>query len=296
MRGRETTMNQQAGRLSYAETCAEPVSVPGHRASRKPSVQNVPVDRIRSEEGLGRKRDRDGHRDLRKSIEQFGVLTPVTVRLAPDGSGDYLLIKGQGRTLACHMLGLKKIPAIVLDADVAEEDKVGQFLVENVARLKMRPIDRALLISRARAQGEETVDVARRFGVTAATVRRLESQLEGASKHEVAALKRGNVNLALHAVISRHVDNSERGDIISVIAQYSLRTREVEELFKALGWDNIVALGAEHRTARLLLVAWACNELSQMGPDSVEARMHKLARSIPLTLGDGSAPKAVQAQ
>src|ERR1700733_8845757 len=138
-------MTQQALRLSDAESGAEPVSVAGHRASKKPRVQNVPVDRIRSEEGLGRKRDRDGHRELRKSIEQFGVLTPVTVRLAPDGTGDYVLIKGQGRTLACRMLGLKKIPAIVLDADVAEQDKVGQFLVENVARLKMRPIDRALL-------------------------------------------------------------------------------------------------------------------------------------------------------
>jgi ParB/RepB/Spo0J family partition protein len=288
-------MTQQV-RRSDVESGAELVSVPGHRASKKPRVQNVPVDRIRSEEGLGRKRDRDGHRELRKSIEQFGVLTPVTVRLAPDGTGDYLLIKGQGRTLACRMLGLKKIPAIVLDADVAEQDKVGQFLVENVARLKMRPIDRALLISRARAQGEETADVARRFGVTAATVRRLEFQLDGATKHEVAALKGGNVNLALHAVITRHVDNNERGDIIGVIAQYSLRTREVEELFKALGWADLVALGTEHRTARLLLVAWACSELSQMGSDSVEARLGKLAQSLPLTLGDGRAPKAAQAR
>jgi len=289
-------MTQKFGRSSDAECGAEPASVPGHRARKKPRVQNIPVDRIRPEEGLGRKRHRDGHRELRKSIEQFGVLTPVTVRLAADGIGDYLLIKGQGRTLACRMLGLKTIPAIVVDADFAEQDKVGQFLVENVARLKMRPIDRALLISRARAQGEETADVARRFGVTAATVRRLEAQLDGASKHEVAALKGGNVNLALHAVIARHVDTGERGDIVGVIAQHALRTREVEELFKAVGWADLVALGAEHRTARLLLVAWACEELSQMDSGSVEDRLNMLAESLPLTLGDGSAPKAVQAR
>ena len=114
--------------------------------SREFRVRQVPVARIRPEEGLGRKRDREGHRELQRSIEQFGVLTPVTVRLAPDGTGDYLLIKGQGRTLACRMLGMKKIPALVLDAGFADQDKVGQFLVENVARLKMRPIDRALLI------------------------------------------------------------------------------------------------------------------------------------------------------
>src|SRR5215475_12946746 len=124
---------------------------------RQPArVQRVPVARIRPEDGLGRKRDRDGHRELRRSIEQFGVLTPVTVRVAPDGSGDYLLIKGQGRTLACRLLGIEKIPAIVVDAEFAEYEKVQQFLVENLARLRMRPIDRAVLIARARQDGEET--------------------------------------------------------------------------------------------------------------------------------------------
>src|SRR5215471_5244750 len=154
-----------------------------------PRIQRVPVARIRPEEGLGRKRDREGHRELCRSIEQFGVLTPITVRRAPDGSGEYLLIKGQGRTLACRVLGIDKIPAIVVNDDFAENEKVQQFLVENVARLRMRPIDRALLITRARKRGEETAEVARRFGVTAATVRRLEAQLEGASSSEVAALK-----------------------------------------------------------------------------------------------------------
>src|SRR6266571_5801184 len=127
-----------------------------------PRVQQVPVAQIRPEDGLGRRRDRDGHRELQQSIAQFGVLTPITVRLAPDGSGDYLLIKGQGRTLACRLLGIETIPAVVVDDQYADNEKVQQFLVENVARLKMRPVDRALLIHRARQDGEETADVAKR--------------------------------------------------------------------------------------------------------------------------------------
>jgi ParB/RepB/Spo0J family partition protein len=254
------------------------------------------VARIRPEDGLGRKRDRDGHRDLCKSIERFGVLTPVTVRVAPDGSGDYLLIKGQGRTLACQMLRLEKVPAVVVDG-FAEDEKVQQFLVENVARLRMRPVDRALLIARARQQGEETADVARRFGVTAATVRRLEVQLDGASKHEVAALKNGTVNLALHAVIARHVGAYERSDIVAAIAKYALRTRELEELFTALGWRELVALGVEHRPARLLLITWACDELSRMVAGSVEERLSRLAELLPLNLCNETAtPRAVSAR
>src|SRR5580704_9676772 len=95
-------------------------------------IRHIAVDRIRPEKGLDRKRDRTGHRELCDSIAQFGVLTPITVREAPDGSGDYLLIKGQGRTLACHFLGIERIPAMVVDDEFAENEKVQQFLVENV--------------------------------------------------------------------------------------------------------------------------------------------------------------------
>src|SRR5260370_17151703 len=90
---------------------------------RPPRVQRVPVARIRPEDGLGRKRDREGHRELCWSIKQFGVLTPITVRRAPDGTSDYLLIKGQGRTLACRLLGIETIPAVVIDDRFAENEK-----------------------------------------------------------------------------------------------------------------------------------------------------------------------------
>jgi ParB/RepB/Spo0J family partition protein len=282
----EVMATETAGPPSDAEDDAASVAPTARRVRRKkPKIQNIPVARIRPEDGLGRKRDREGHRDLRKSIEQFGVLTPVTVRVAPDETGDYLLIKGQGRTLACQMLGLDKIPAVVVDNEYAENEKVQQFLVENVARLRMRPVDRALLIARARAQGEETADVAKRFGVTPSTVRRLEAQLDGATKHEVAALKKGTVNLALHAVIAKHVDADERGDIVAVIAKHTLKTKDVETLFTALGWNELVELGKDQRTERLLLIAWACSELAGMKKGSTEDRFKRLAEALPLTLG-----------
>ncbi len=257
-----------------------------HQGRKQLTVRDIPVAKIRAEEGLGRRRDRDGHRELRKSIAQFGVLTPVTVRIAPDDAGDYLLIKGQGRTLACEMLGLETIPAVVVDDDFPEDEKVQQFLVENVARLRMRPVDRALLISRARQQGEETVDVAHRFGVTPATVRRLQAQLDGATKTEVAALKNGTVNLALHAVISRHVNSAERADVVGEIAKHSLRSREIDALFRALGWEKLSELGSEYRVARLLLIAWACRELSYLDKGTVSDRLNHLAERLPLSLGN----------
>jgi ParB/RepB/Spo0J family partition protein len=247
-------------------------------------IQNLPVDRIRPEEGLGRKRDRIGHDELCQSIQQFGVLTPVTVREAPDGSGDYLLVKGQGRTLACRRLGIEEVPAIVVGADFAEADKVQQFLVENVARLKMRPIDRALLISHARAAGEETASVARRFGISAQTVRKLEAQLDGATKGEIAALRAGNVNLSAHAVIARFVSGPEREAVIRTISGYGLGSGEITALFLALGWPELVKLGAEARESRLALFKWACTEMAASPRGRPRERLRLLAERLPLSL------------
>lgn len=259
-------------------------------------VRNVPVDRIRPEDGLGRKRDRDGHRELQRSIQKFGVLTPITVRPAPDSTGDYLLIKGQGRTLACRLLGVATIPATVVDDTYAETEKVQQFLVENVARLKMRPIDRALLIQRARRDREETSTIAGRFGLSPSTVRRLVAQLDGATTSEVEALRAGDVSLAKHAVITRHVDPSERPAVLEVISGLSIKTKELEEIFVALGWQELAKLGSKRLGERIALLNWACNGLVDLPNGTLKERLRQLALTFPTALEKSGTAYAVVAQ
>lgn len=257
----------------------------GRRRASQVTVQELPVERVRPEKGLGRQRGRAGHDELCQSIRQFGVLTPVTVRPAPDGSGDYLLVKGQGRTLACRRLGLETVPAIVVSGEFDEADKVQQFLVENVARLKMRPVDRALLISHARGRGEETASLAKRFGISAATVRRLEAQLDGATSGEIAALRAGDLNLAVHAVITRSVLSDEREAVIRAISGFGLRSVELSTLFEALGWQRLVQLGPEVRESRLALLKWACAVLASTPRARPVDRLRVLAERLPLSLG-----------
>jgi ParB/RepB/Spo0J family partition protein len=221
---------------------------------------------------------------LCRSIERFGVLTPITVRQAPDPTGDYLLIKGQGRTLACRLLGIETIPALVVGEDYADTEKVQQFLVENVARMKMSAVDRALLISHARRRGEETAAVAERFGVSAATVRRLEAQLEGASSGEVAALRAGDLNLALHAVIAKHVVAEDRAKVVERVAPYGIAAKEMDVLLHAIGWTTLVALGPRFRGQRLLLLEWACRVLAALPKCDTRDRIRELALRLPVSL------------
>lgn len=247
-------------------------------------VRDIPVNRIRPEEGLARRRDRDGHRELCRSIEQFGVLTPITVRPAPDGSGDYLLIKGQGRTLACQLLGLRTIPALVVEPSEGENEKVQQFLVENVARLRMAAIDRAVLIARARQQGEETTAVATRFGVTPATVRRLEAQLDGASSGEVAALRAGDVNLAFHAAVTKHMPPEERSEVIARVVRHGLRAKEMDALLRALDYRALIDLGPDQQAQRLSLLEWAAKTLGTLPRSNPRERIRQLALLLPVQL------------
>ena len=260
---------------------------PGFRRALR--IRHISVTKIRPEEGLGRTRDRAAHRELCRSIEQFGVLTPITVRAATDGSGEFLLIKGQGRTLACRLLGIQKIPAIVLSEQVAEVEKVRQFLVENVARLRMRPIDRALLIAHARTNGEETEEVARRFGVSAATVRRLESQLRGATPDEVASLRSGDLNLSLHAVISTYIPQSERWLVISVLRRSRVGATDLQAILLALDWKALSEVDSAARPARFELLAWACSTFASLPRGPAKDRIRHLARALPLHLPSGPA-------
>jgi ParB-like chromosome segregation protein Spo0J len=188
--------------------------------------------------------------------------------------------------LACRLLGIETIPALVLRQDHAETEKVQQFLVENVARLRMSAADRALLISHARREGEETAVVAKRFGVSPATVRRLEAQLDGASSGEVAALRAGDLNLALHAVIARHVDPDERAAVVELITPHGIRAKEMETLLLALDWPALVALGQRYRVQRFRLLGWACETLASLPRSEPRERIRQLALLLPMTMTD----------
>lgn len=252
---------------------------------RKFRVQMIPVSAVRPEDGLGRRRDRAGHLELCRSIERFGVLTPITVRHAQDGTREYLLIKGQGRTLACRQLGLEQIPAIVVDS-ITEAEKVQHFLLENVARLRMRPIDRALLIARARNDGEETVQVARRFGVSAATVRKLEGLLRGISREEAAVLTDGGISIAIQSALMRFIPADERLPYLKLVSSSKISSGDLERLFVVLGWPEQLKLGATSRESRFQLFEWALLILTSMPKLKWEERVTELSLRLPVVLDD----------
>lgn len=105
----------------------------------------VPLDEIHSNPNQPRRHfEEQGIRELAASIEENGLLQPVTLRKI--SQNNYELIAGERRTLAYKSLGEECIPAIV------EEYSDGQSavlaLIENLQRRDLNYFEEALGIAR----------------------------------------------------------------------------------------------------------------------------------------------------
>ena len=111
-------------------------------AEREGSLVELPVTAIRANPFQPR-RDIDpaALEELKSSIRQVGLLQPVVVRPAPNGSPDYELIAGERRLRACQALGWEKIPAVQRAVD--DRTLLTLALIENLQRDDLSPVDEA---------------------------------------------------------------------------------------------------------------------------------------------------------
>ena len=79
-------------------------------------------------------------RNLATSIQELGVIQPITVRKIKDNS--FQLVSGERRLRATTLLGLKTIPAYIRIAN--DQEALEMALVENIQRQDLDPIEIAL--------------------------------------------------------------------------------------------------------------------------------------------------------
>ena len=113
-----------------------------------------------------RKFEPAGLQELADSIAANGLLQPVTVRKTTAG---YELIAGERRLMACRMLHMKKIPALV---DRYTEEQTAIFaLIENLQRQDLNYFEQAEGLHRLMKQcGFTQEQLARRLGKSQPTI------------------------------------------------------------------------------------------------------------------------------
>jgi len=105
--------------------------------------------------------------ELEASIKHDGILEPLLV--TPGENGEYILVAGHRRLMAAKSLDLDAVPVRVINAEGDRHLRIA--LVENLQRVDMNPMDRAIAIRRLMQQSNQNqTEIAKLLGVTSAYV------------------------------------------------------------------------------------------------------------------------------
>lgn len=100
----------------------------------------IPLNKIKNNAEQPRKSfDNEKIAELAESIKNHGIIQPLILMKEND---DYVIIAGERRWRAAKMVGLKEVPAIIMD--VTDKEVLEISLIENIQRQDLNPIEEAL--------------------------------------------------------------------------------------------------------------------------------------------------------
>lgn len=163
---------------------------------------------------------------LALSIRENGILQPINVRLLENG--DYELISGERRLRAARMVGISKIPCIVMNA--SDEQSALFAIIENVQRENLDFFEEATAIDRLIAEhGLTQEEIAKKLGKSKSA---LSNKLRLLRLPEEMRDK-----IAYSGLTERHAralltlpDNSTRGRVLDLVIERRLTVAETERL------------------------------------------------------------------
>jgi ParB family chromosome partitioning protein len=188
-------------------------------------VAEVAVDRIRPNPYQPRQEFKDASLDeLAASIEQIGIIQPITVRAL--GDGEFEIISGERRLRAARRAGMEHLPAFIREAD--SEEMLEMALVENVQREELNPIEIALGYQRLVEECELTQEeVAERVSKSRATVSNFLRLLQLPPRIQ-AALRDKEVSMGHARALIAVEDEDVQGELFEKAIEEDLSVREVE--------------------------------------------------------------------
>lgn len=196
-------------------------------------VAEVAIDRIRPNPYQPRQEFREAALDeLAASIEELGVIQPITVRAIDDGQ--FEIISGERRLRAARRAGIERLPAFVREAD--SEEMLEMALVENVQREELNPIEVALGYQRLMDEcGLTQQEVSEKVSKSRATVSnflrllRLPPRAQAALRDKEVAMGHARALIAMD-------DEEAQVELLEEIIDEDLSVREVEE--RARRWHE----------------------------------------------------------
>jgi len=185
--------------------------------------------------------------DLAASIREHGVIQPLIVTAAKDGT--FVLIAGERRWQASQRAGLKTVPVIVRQASNQEMLEVA--LIENVQRADLNALEEAEAYRQLVEEfGLSHELVAKRVGKNRVTVTNT-LRLLGAADTVKQALVDGKISEGHARALLALSSQKAQASALTTILNLSLNVRQTEELIRKLGGQKTVNAKKPARNANI---------------------------------------------
>lgn len=172
--------------------------------------------------------DEESMNELVQSVEEHGIIQPITVRRAGDNS--YQLISGERRIRAAEKAGLKRIPAYVRES--GDENLLELALVENIQRLDLDAIEVAISYQRLIEEFNLTQEaLGDRVGKKRATVANYLRLLNLPAEIQTA-IREKKISMGHARALLGIEDKEYQVEVFSRILSQDLSVRQVEGLAK----------------------------------------------------------------
>jgi len=168
---------------------------------------------------------------LASSIEELGVVQPITVRKLEEGN-KYQLISGERRFRASKLAGLKTIPAYIRIAD--DNNSLTMALVENIQRQDLDPIEIALSYQQLIEQVNLTQDqMSKRVGKKRSTITNYLRLLKLAPIVQTG-IRDGFISMGHGRAIIPIENPEQQAEVYERIIADNLSVRDTEELVRRI--------------------------------------------------------------
>lgn len=201
------------------------------------SINEIDIDKIVANPNQPRREmDPESLRELADSIEQIGIVQPITVRQMDDGT--YQIIAGERRWRASQLAGLATIPAYVRNAN--DESVALMALVENIQREDLNAIEIALAYSNMQQVMNLTQEaVAEKVGKKRTTVANYLRLLKLPAPVQLA-LRNKQIDQGHARAILSVQSPAQQVKLFNEIQKNGYSVRKVEEMAKDINEGNSV--------------------------------------------------------
>lgn len=201
------------------------------RVKSTAEIYNIPQAMIVPNPNQPRKRfDYDELENLAQSIRENGILQPITVRKREDKK--YELVSGERRLRAARLVGMFKIPSIVINID--DKNSAMFSIIENLQRQSLNFFEEAEAIEKL--VGEYAMsreEVAQKLGLAPSTVSNKLRILRLPEEMRFELARAGLTESHARALLMLEDDN-QRARALSIIVDRHLNVAESERMINQM--------------------------------------------------------------